>query len=414
VATDDARDLVELRIHGVSGTPPESMLEVHFTKLVTGDAKTGIYRADPDDQLAAEGTHRRRWLEGYSWRGMTSGSPFSALWVLVAPFAIANTVNVMRRSPKLDRVHRALARLLAVSLTVTLVMTAFIVAIDEVAWQCGNNRACTRAHAVTGYLGWNHLATQARRVAVTLVVPVAAILLLWWLARRAWNARRPVDQLTATEHAAKFPDTTYSAPLANPVMWSDREPSEFLRHSHVAASFAVIAAMTAVGLGYATKESHAVLVAFAWAGFAVLAVAVAMCVVGWGPRARMVRRVLSVTALIASAALVLGEAVFLYLADPAVDATKVGALPGVERTIVVVFTVQLLTILAIGLSSGRGGGTLTGIAVMLGALFSAGVSYYASPSSSANSPPARQHRGLSPRPCRSCFRTRSSGLRVAS
>ena len=47
---------------------------------------------------------RPRWLEGYSWRGLTSGSPLQALWVFLAPFALANTAAAMR--PPVDRASR--------------------------------------------------------------------------------------------------------------------------------------------------------------------------------------------------------------------------------------------------------------------------------------------------------------------
>jgi hypothetical protein len=83
----------ELRIHGVSGTPPESMLDYPHPRQVAGDAVSGFYRrwwpagpptaADGD----VEGQCRR---EAYSWGGLTSGGASRALWLLLLPFMMLN------------------------------------------------------------------------------------------------------------------------------------------------------------------------------------------------------------------------------------------------------------------------------------------------------------------------------------
>ena len=197
---DAVRKLVELRIHGVSGTPPESMLDARFVALRAGDATTGFYAPDPDVPVPGESEgDRPRSLEGYSWRGLTSGSPFQALWVFLAPFALANTAAAMRppvagdsRWRLVARLHAALVRLFALSLGLTLVMAAYIAAIDQLAWQCGDNPACIGRHSLTKFLGWSWLASPPRRVAVSLALPLAVILTLWFLARRSWNARAAV------------------------------------------------------------------------------------------------------------------------------------------------------------------------------------------------------------------------------
>ncbi len=191
-AGTEARELVELRIHGVSGTPPAGMLDAHFVTQRAGDATTGFYAPDPDEPVpGATASDRSRHLEGYSWRGMTSGSPVQALWVLLAPFALANTAAAMRpavgnsgRGRVVSGFYGAAVRLFALSLTLTLVTATFIAAVDEVAWQCGNNPACISAHTPTKFLGWRGVASAPRRVAVTLVLPLATIGLLWFLARR--------------------------------------------------------------------------------------------------------------------------------------------------------------------------------------------------------------------------------------
>ncbi len=61
-------DVVELRIHGVSNTPPASMLDIDPDQLqqVAGDEDTLIFRAD------AEVSPKRR-VRAYSWGNLTQG-----------------------------------------------------------------------------------------------------------------------------------------------------------------------------------------------------------------------------------------------------------------------------------------------------------------------------------------------------
>ena len=71
--------VVELRVHGVSGTPPEALLgcPTEFLDEVAGDKSAGFYRRQPwVDDAMSRGRPRawRKVLEAYSWGGLTSGS----------------------------------------------------------------------------------------------------------------------------------------------------------------------------------------------------------------------------------------------------------------------------------------------------------------------------------------------------
>jgi hypothetical protein len=79
----------ELRVHGVSGTPPESMLEHPTVQRVSGDASSGFYRRVWQAESIAEDTGATV-LEAYSWGGLTAGSKLRALWLLLIPFLLAN------------------------------------------------------------------------------------------------------------------------------------------------------------------------------------------------------------------------------------------------------------------------------------------------------------------------------------
>lgn len=85
---------VELRIHGVSGTPPEEMLDVPHVRQVGGDAQRRVFQAAGCDNVEV-GRDDGRLLEGYHWGNLTSGSWRQALWLLLIPFGLINAAQFM-------------------------------------------------------------------------------------------------------------------------------------------------------------------------------------------------------------------------------------------------------------------------------------------------------------------------------
>src|SRR5688572_27466737 len=79
----------ELRVHGVSGTPPEQALYHPLLQRVAGDARAGFYRRWYPGGRSADLRAPRR-LEAFSWGGLTSGGATRALWLLLLPFMLAN------------------------------------------------------------------------------------------------------------------------------------------------------------------------------------------------------------------------------------------------------------------------------------------------------------------------------------
>src|SRR5690242_17629234 len=84
----ERRRTVELRIHGVSGTPPEIMLDDPHPVQISGDETGRIFRRRSLWPGISPRTDRV--VEGYHWGRYTAGSATRALWLLLLPFAVLN------------------------------------------------------------------------------------------------------------------------------------------------------------------------------------------------------------------------------------------------------------------------------------------------------------------------------------
>ena len=96
----DTGGVTELRVHGVSGTPPEAMLCHPHVQRVAGDGTTGFYRRLWEARQTSADRDGRR-LEAYSWGGLTSGGWSRALWLLLLPFMLLNVAFFMTPFPYL-------------------------------------------------------------------------------------------------------------------------------------------------------------------------------------------------------------------------------------------------------------------------------------------------------------------------
>ncbi|HET8665575.1 MAG TPA: hypothetical protein VFM08_14765 [Nocardioides sp.] len=132
---------VELRIHGVSGTPPEVMLESSHVRQVAGDSWGRFFR--PVD---GEGNERQtaplRTLEGYHWGKYTSGSWVKGLWLILIPFGLVNAAAFMVPHPPVgSRWHwlyatvQSLIRGIGIGVTCTFALASALILVDLVAWQ---------------------------------------------------------------------------------------------------------------------------------------------------------------------------------------------------------------------------------------------------------------------------------------
>ncbi|MBG0830292.1 hypothetical protein HS041_21235 [Planomonospora sp. ID67723] len=263
--------VTELRIHGVAGATPGSVLFPRCPSQVkfVGDPerdRVGIYL--PADR----GTGVAWRLEAYVWGDLTSGSRSRAFWLLLLPFALANIAFYMtprwapdgrERLPWLRRAVDAGQRLFALSLTGTLVVALIGTSMDVVGWQ-----ATRTVHDFT-FLAWAATAGEddaRRRLALASLFPALVLTLVWWLGRKSW-ARFDAREVPEAE-----PDpVTEGVPLADRRMWNGGDPVGRLRSLHISFGFTLIA--LALALPFASGPPFGALLA---AGPPVLALTVAL------------------------------------------------------------------------------------------------------------------------------------------
>jgi hypothetical protein len=223
---------VELRVHGVSGTPPQSMLDIDRVVQVGGDELGRTFRrADRlGGELPIEDGHI---VEAYHWGALTSGSRTQGLWLLLAPFGLVNVAQftLQRPTSRLARWAHAVAgaalRLIGLSLTVLFVLAAMVITVDLWAWQ--------RAHA-----------TSALTYLLAFSAPLG-LLGLYWLLARAKPDRdvRPQPIMIPATPASGVPgwDSGSVSELVRPTFFEADPDAPGLRRLHLAAGGLGVAIM---------------------------------------------------------------------------------------------------------------------------------------------------------------------------
>ncbi len=257
----DRATWVELRVHGVSGTPPEEVLGSAHVCQVAGDDRSRSFR--PADALGAEvRPPDGHVLEAFHWGRWTSGSWTQALWVLLVPFGVLNAAQFMLPGPHdgpSRRAHAAcgaLLRLTGAVLTVLFALGASAVLADLLAWQWLGRRD-------TGV-------PDPLLVAGALLLTALVVFLLSWIGQTHRQARydfrdagpgRPAPgRLPGMGHASFF----------------DGDPDNpTLRRLHRAAGLTVVAALglsaaAAAGPGWAAGWRVGALAVLAATALAVL------------------------------------------------------------------------------------------------------------------------------------------------
>ncbi len=222
-------DWVELRVHGVSGTPPEEVLGSTFVAQIAGDDRGRVFApvdATGTRRSGAEGQD----LEAYHWGQHTSGTWRQGLWLVLIPFAFVNAAHFMLpRRPDTGvgvAFHVACAamlRLVGLCLTATFAFVTGFIVIDLLAWQ--------RFLQVASLNGPKGLLVPGALV----LSAVAMLLILYWLPGRT---RAPED--SSAELTLALGSEGVRSRLNESSFFAEDEHTPVLRALHLATAFLVL------------------------------------------------------------------------------------------------------------------------------------------------------------------------------
>ncbi len=231
---------MELRVHGVSGTPPDVMLAT-APVLEQDRGVTRVFRPPTVDPR----------VRAYQWSSLTSGSPRSALWLALLPYMLLNVAGwALPPHPRGPRRATVLAlRLSGVALTV---LFSFVAAIGFV--EIGGYQLLFRRFGLFG---------PETAVAVGGLVAAVVLVVLWGVTSRAGRGGPQLDplrRLLRSRHEAAEPDPATRISVEDPATWQPHVLTETLRNVHIgsaltAVTVAVIvanAALAGVGPAAAT------------------------------------------------------------------------------------------------------------------------------------------------------------------
>ena len=237
----------EVRIHGVSGTPPRAMLR---TDPIVTEAST---RRRPEGIVESRLPIRRNDtdLRAYNWSGLTSGKPISASWILLLPFTLLNTAGwMLPRSARGTVNGIAVAAVRIVGLILTAIFTTFAIAItlDLYAVKC----------KVNGFecLTWTWIPQLSNQwwVVLGLIVPalvaVALSMLVGWRRTMIREAVKADEKVAAVSAAEMHPHSGYAADAEDPArhyridedrMWRPHPLARSLSRLNLAAAMSITA-----------------------------------------------------------------------------------------------------------------------------------------------------------------------------
>ena len=231
----------ELRVHGVSGTPPREML--HTDPVVRADSKgpARIYQERPShSHLHPSG--RPYQTEAFHWGSLTTGHWLTSLWILLAPFAFANVAGWMSQSRGPAR--RLMIRIAGLALTALFVaQVGYVIMGVPVAfaerqdWASVENLEWIRAGLGLGYV-LVFGAIVLRLSAQSHFEPLS-------YRRRFQVLFSPkVESMTPLGQAANWEDPG-AARVTEPVMWRAHSIVHRLRRLHFAGGLLVTALVLA-------------------------------------------------------------------------------------------------------------------------------------------------------------------------
>lgn len=237
--------VVEIRVHGVGGEPPSKMARDPHPLLVKGTLLAGFFRARRPVVACCDlnGDQRVHVREVLAWGGQTSGTIRHAFWILLAPFALFNVAGRMHvaNDERRAAVHRAVCRVLALTMTLSVVAIMCGIAFDLLAVQCGllgdpclGGPADRRGPvAPLRFFGGDTIG----QLGIAALLPVLVVMGLWYAGRYGATT---LEAHAPTMTPAEERQGGEPVHLADARFWRNAWPTSRLRALHASAGFAWI------------------------------------------------------------------------------------------------------------------------------------------------------------------------------
>ncbi len=225
----------ELRVHGMSGTPPRDLLYSDPVSYDRSDPFARIYESNRDGKE----------VKAFHWGSLTSGSRITALWLLLSPFMLANLAGWMASTRP---TVQAFIRVTGLFITAVLVAQGSVVLISHV-----NQIAATtdyQAGLVAGgafLLALLFLVIVWRLSTQSLLEPQSSkekFRLLFGIGEASLVSPRLTDE----ERVLQVRDPAPGATLDNPAMWCRQPVLDRLRRHHLALGILMIPIALELGL----------------------------------------------------------------------------------------------------------------------------------------------------------------------
>ncbi len=245
MAVPEGPGILEIRVHGVHGTPPSAMLGTQDIGQVAGDKMTGFYRTRSgkltDHELPANVS-----VEAYSWGTLTSGVGgflgwLSRVgWLALLPFAMVNLAywarTTLGENSRTSRMSARVVRTAALLLTLMLVLTPCLIGIDLISWQCyrGGVAGCPALPGVLDLMARDPVRTLQRRIALATLLPLGVVVVLWYLSGRSMARCEEIEVPSGQAQAVTTPI------LGRENMWAGGAAVARLRTLHLGFALLVI------------------------------------------------------------------------------------------------------------------------------------------------------------------------------
>lgn len=239
---------VEMRVHGVSGTPPESILDFDRVQQVAGDEFGRVFQRIDEKGVRLDDSRDGHVVEAYHWGKFTSGSWSQAIWLLLAPFGIINAAQFTLEPPtstwsKLCHTMAGAAlRFIGVALTGLFVTGTAVITLDLWAWQRIGPNEDTLFHLALalGLLGPVIVLWMCHRLGRSRLVgdrPEPNLL------RRILLLPRKGDKVVDGGQVEDFWERDVPSDLIRPGFFGNDGQAPTLRQLHLAAGLFIVAAL---------------------------------------------------------------------------------------------------------------------------------------------------------------------------